>query len=583
MSSIDTTVTGADRRLQATGLQLETAVGIVGCLIVLVGDTQSLSLIPLIPALEKQYSLSPSQASWALSALSLAGAAWAPTLTRLGDKIGMRRLVLGSLVVSVLGNALSAVAHGFWLFVASRAVLGLTAAIPLVYAILRARSRSELRTNRGVGLLTVATGAGVAVSFLISGLVVQANGSVRMVFWVMTALSVLALALAWWILPDAPVRPGQTIDWVGAAGISAGLVCLVLAITEGNTWHWSSPAVIGLIIGGLAIFAVWAAYESRQPNPLINVRRAFTRTSTSAFVIAGVVAALGIYTNLAEVTYMEMPSVVGYGLNSTVLQCAYALCAISVAAMVSGFLCPPILTRFGPRVVMTVAGALAAADFFVVAFNHSQYWQYVVANVVWGAAFGFAYAAAYAAFLQAAKPDEAAMFSAANSVFTAALTGLGPGIFTAILTSRTIPHLPVPDPGVFRALWLGAGYAAVAVVVFALLIRRPQFVPAEEPAVAVVGVSDLDPDAVLPARWRGPPRWNGPASVTAARCGMDRVPPTGISPSTRRRAARPSPASGDPMTGRAPGQPGRRSACSSCPRRRAAAPRCTHLGNAPRR
>jgi hypothetical protein len=178
-----------------------------------------------------------------------------------------------------------------------------------------------------------------------------------------------------------------------------------------------------------------------------------------------VVAALGIYTNLAEVTYMEMPSVVGYGLNSTVLQCAYALCAISVAAMVSGFLCPPILTRFGPRVVMAVAGAL--------------------------------------------------MFSAANSVFTEALTGLGPGIFTAILTSRTIPHLPVPDPSVFRALWLGAGYAAVAVVLFALLIRRPQFVPAEDPAVAVVGVSDLDPDAVLPARWRGPPRWNGPASVTA--------------------------------------------------------------------
>jgi MFS family permease len=108
----------------------------------------------------------------------------------------MRRLVLGSLVVSVLGNMLSAVAHDFPLFVASRAVLGLSAAIPLVYAILRARSRSELRTNRGVGLLTVATGAGVAVSFLISGLVVQANGSVRMVFWVMAALSVLALALA---------------------------------------------------------------------------------------------------------------------------------------------------------------------------------------------------------------------------------------------------------------------------------------------------------------------------------------------------------------------------------------------------
>ena len=34
--------------------------------------------------------LTPSQAAWGLSALSLVGAAWAPTLTRLGDKFGMR-------------------------------------------------------------------------------------------------------------------------------------------------------------------------------------------------------------------------------------------------------------------------------------------------------------------------------------------------------------------------------------------------------------------------------------------------------------------------------------------------------------
>jgi MFS family permease len=325
MSITPTAATDVDRRLRAAGMQLETAVAFIGCLIVLVADTQSLSLIPLLPQLEKEYSLSPSQASWALSALTLAGAAWAPTLTRLGDKLGMRRLVLASLVVSVLGNLLSAVAHGFPLFVASRAVLGLSAAVPLIYAILRARSTSAGRTNRGVGVITVAIGIGIAVSYLLSGVIIQAHGSVRTVFWVMTALSVVTLAVAWLVLPDAHTRSAQSVDWGGAIGVSAGLVCIVLAITEGNTWQWSSGQVIGLLIGGVAIFGLWALYESRRPNPLINVRRVFNRTSTPAFIVGGLCGALGIYTNLNEVTYLEMPKIVGYGLGLSVLECAYIL------------------------------------------------------------------------------------------------------------------------------------------------------------------------------------------------------------------------------------------------------------------
>jgi MFS family permease len=485
MSITPTAATDVDRRLRAAGMQLETAVAFIGCLIVLVADTQSLSLIPLLPQLEKEYSLSPSQASWALSALTLAGAAWAPTLTRLGDKLGMRRLVLASLVVSVLGNLLSAVAHGFPLFVASRAVLGLSAAVPLIYAILRARSTSAGRTNRGVGVITVAIGIGIAVSYLLSGVIIQAHGSVRTVFWVMTALSVVTLALAWLVLPDAHTRSAQSVDWGGAIGVSAGLVCIVLAITEGNTWQWSSGQVIGLLIGGVAIFGLWALYESRRPNPLINVRRVFNRTSTPAFIVGGLCGALGIYTNLNEVTYLEMPKIVGYGLGLSVLECAYILCAISAAVVICGFVAAPLITRFGPRPVMAVAGAVAAADFFVVAYAHDQIWQYVIVNIVWGAAFALAYAAAGAAYLQAAAPAEAAMYSSANAVFAAAIAGVGPGIFTAILTSAAvIPHTPVPDPGVFRLLWFYAAFACVAIFALALIVRRPRFVPAEPPADA---------------------------------------------------------------------------------------------------
>ena len=83
IDSVPTADSAVDRRLRAAGMQL-TAIASVGCLIVLVADTQSLALIPLLPQLEKAYALTPSQTAWALSAVTLVGPGWAPTLTRAG-------------------------------------------------------------------------------------------------------------------------------------------------------------------------------------------------------------------------------------------------------------------------------------------------------------------------------------------------------------------------------------------------------------------------------------------------------------------------------------------------------------------
>jgi MFS family permease len=464
-------------------MQVETAIAVVGCLIVLCLDAQGLSLIPLLPLLEHQYSLTPAEASWALSATALVAAAGAPTLTRLGDRVGMRRLVLLSLVVSVAGNVASAIAHDFALFVIGRAALGLSAAAPLVYAILRARSTSERRTNLGVGILTLAIGVGVAVAYLLSGVIIEADGSVRVVFWVMAAMSLVALLVAWAILPDAPVRPSQPIDYVGAIGVGAGLICLVLAITQGNSWGWSSGRILGLLAAAVVIFCLWVVYERRQPHALIDVRRVFNRTAMPSFLVAGLAGALAVYSNLAQVTYLQMPGkVAGYGLTQSVLQCAYILCAISVMLVVGGFLAPPVITRFGPRLTMSVASVVIAADFFALAYGHSQIWQYVVANLVWGTGFAFAFAAAGSAYLQDATAPEAAMYSTASTVVSTGISGLGAGIFVAVLTSApTIAHTPIPDPEVFQRLWIYAGVTGVVMVALSLIVRRPHFVPADAP------------------------------------------------------------------------------------------------------
>ena len=198
-----------DRRLASTRLEIETAIAVLGGMILLVVDAWGLSLIPLVGNLEKTYSLSPSQASWTLSVAGLVAAGCVPTVARLGDRLGMRRLVLASMTLGVVANVICAVAPGFGLLLFGRAILGVSAAIPLVYAILRARGTSQARVTRGVGILSAAAGLGVAVSYLLSGLTIQANGSVRTVFWVIAALAAVSLLLAWFYLPDSHIRSSR--------------------------------------------------------------------------------------------------------------------------------------------------------------------------------------------------------------------------------------------------------------------------------------------------------------------------------------------------------------------------------------
>jgi MFS family permease len=144
------------------GMPIETAVAVLGGVILLVADAWGLSLIPLVANLEKVYSLSASEAAWVLAVAGLVAAGFVPTLARLGDRLGMRPLVLASLAVAVLGNLICAVAPGFVLLLIGRALLGLSAALPLVYALIRVRGTSASRVTRGIAILTAAAGVGVA-------------------------------------------------------------------------------------------------------------------------------------------------------------------------------------------------------------------------------------------------------------------------------------------------------------------------------------------------------------------------------------------------------------------------------------
>lgn len=317
------------RRVQAVGISERGLAIAIGFLVVLCLDTEQLTVIPLLKAISTTFALTPAQSAWVLSATGIAAAASVPVLTRLADLYGMRRMLILTTLVVVVGNILCLFAPSFETLLVGRVIVGFNAGLPIYYAILRGRSRSGEESDRYSGAMTFAIGIAISGSYLLGGAVISVGGNVRTVFGLMLVLSLVLFALVWLFVEDIPTRARVPLDYVGALLLAAGLTALVYSIGNANKWGWGSGTFVTLLVIAVGLLLAWAAWEHRQRQPLFDLRVITRRDVWPAFVIAGVVSILGINGALAISNYVQTPSAVGYGLDATVLMAGVYLLRVA--------------------------------------------------------------------------------------------------------------------------------------------------------------------------------------------------------------------------------------------------------------
>src|SRR6202042_778567 len=125
---------------------------------------------------------------------------------------------------------------------------------------------------RAIGLWASAVGIGIAIGPVLGGLLLDHFwwGSVFLINVPVTVLGAIAVAI---LVPESRNREAGGIDYVGVLLSIAGLVLLVYGIVQGGDGEsWLSLGVLGPIVGGLAVLAAFAWYESRIEHPSLDVR-----------------------------------------------------------------------------------------------------------------------------------------------------------------------------------------------------------------------------------------------------------------------------------------------------------------------
>jgi MFS family permease len=426
--------------------------------------TQTL-VVPLLVELPKIFGTTSSNTSWVITVTLLASAVITPVAGRLGDMYGKRPVILGSFVPLILGSALCAVADSVVTMIIGRGLQGLAAGlVPLGISLLKdSLPPAELRG--AIALVSSSLGIGGALGLPIAAAVVQFTDW-RILFWAMAAVSLLCLVLIWRVVPAA-VAPGRAgkFDFPGALGLSAALVCLLLAVSKGGDWGWGSPLVVGLLGAAVFLFGLWGWWELRTRDALVDlrvtIRRAVLLTNVAAILLGFTMYSRSLI--LPQI--LQLPTDTGYGLGQSMLQMGFCMAPAGLAMMLVSPLGAKLSASRGPKTTLIVGAVITASSYAVSAFMMHTVWGLIAANLIAGIGLGFAYGALPALIMGSVPNTETGSANSFNALMLSigtSVSGAVIGVVLAQMSMHSGSHLVPTADGFRTGLFIGCAVALVA-------------------------------------------------------------------------------------------------------------------------
>jgi len=182
--------------------------------VVLAGFTAFINLYatqPLLPLLMQVFDASPFGVSLTITVSTLAVAAAAPVVGRLADRIGRRRVIVGSAVLLAFATALAATSHSLPQLLAWRLLQGLLT--PGVFAVTIAYIHDRwpaAYSGRATGAYVSGTVTGGFSGRAVAGMLASSIGWQAAFLTLAGMIAVAATGLWIWLPPEPPRRDGQS-------------------------------------------------------------------------------------------------------------------------------------------------------------------------------------------------------------------------------------------------------------------------------------------------------------------------------------------------------------------------------------
>ena len=337
-------------------------------LIELTGAYETAMIYAALPRLIEVFG-DAQKVAWLVTGYMLSSAYFAVMAGRLGDMIGRVKVLFVVMIIMIVGSIISALGRDLFTIVMGRVLQGCAGAIlPLAFGIAR-EFLPKQTLNISVGFIAGTSVLGAGIGLLVGGLIID-NLAWRWIFRVSAAMGMATLLVAWLIFPIERDRQlaWRELDWLGGGLFLPALVGLLLVITQGARWGVGLASSVA--IGSLILLFIWYRWESRHPQPLIDVQLLTKRQIAIANLALALTAISALQITQLFTTLMQQPvwTGVGFGLAAA----AVGLIKLPTAAVgfLAGLASGAISTRWSSKAAAFLFSLMLALGWLLMALDH---------------------------------------------------------------------------------------------------------------------------------------------------------------------------------------------------------------------
>ncbi len=452
------------------------------------------TLVPALAELMEEFNTDASGIAWVLTGYLISAAIFTPIFGRLGDMFGKRRLLVIALFIFAAGSTVSALGESVPAIVAGRILQGVGGGIfPLCFGIIRDEFPAE-RVSASIGLISATAGIGGGLGLIMGGLILD-HASYHWIFWLGTAMAVLAAIAAIRWVPESPNRTPAKVDVRGAIVLAIGLSIPMYAISEANNWGWTSFRLIGLVVLGLVIIGFWVWLQKRTTDPLADVE-ILSKPAVAMTNLATLLIGFGMFASFILIPQLvEAPENTGYGLDYTATQAGLIMLPAALMMLFAGPLSGQLGARFGNKLPLALGGLISGAGLLGLGFDHGSALSIVLWNVLSSIGVGLAFAAMPNLIMESVPIERTGEATGFNALIRSVGSSLGSQVTSSILTGTIVLATGFPTSHGFKIAFLVGAGASLGAGVMAMLIpsRGHDHLPVAEE----IGAASVLPDPAL--------------------------------------------------------------------------------------
>ena len=384
---------------------------VAACFALFMAILDNLVVNVALPTISEDFSPTPSQIQWIISAYTLVFASLQITAGGLGDRLGRKRFFLIGVAIFTVTSALAALVRSTEWLIAARAVQGLGAAfiMPLSLSLISAAFPPEER-GKALGIWSAISVSGLALGPIVGGFIVE-YFAWQWIFLINVPIGIMAFLVTTAVVRETRDESGTVAtDIPGTITVTGAIAALTWSLIEAGERGWGDQLIgTGLAISAL-LFAAFIVIEQRTAKPMVPLRffrsTTFTGANIVAFFISFLISGVAFSMTLYQQNIHDFSPV----------RTGMAMLPLVVTMMIFAPLSGALVTRVGSSRLIAVGMLITGSSAFLFLRSgvSASYIDIVPAMVTMGFGNALIFAPMTTAVLNSVESDKSGVASAVN-------------------------------------------------------------------------------------------------------------------------------------------------------------------------